>query len=156
MLRRRMIFAVIGLGLALAALTMSTCNIAGFGTLTIRNYSTSNIDFVTWRSHNGTLYDFGEDLVWDTTTLAWEYGLRSLGGRDARDVDFGSDYIYFFFTTSGIGHRTVEAVDVNLFTDGSFTFYNSTAIFTITRPDGSTESKVYSIVPVPGLTKPTK
>ncbi len=157
MVRRRITLAVIGLTLALAiVVSMSTCNLFGVGTLTIRNFSPSDIDFVTWESNNLITYHFGDDIVWDYTTGSNEFGIAALGGVDTQDVDFGSDYIYFFFTTSAVGYRTAAAVDVNLFTDGSFTFYNSTAIFTATLRDGSIETKTYTFVPVPGMTKPTK
>ncbi len=156
MLRRRMILAAIGLALALAVvLSMSTCNLFGPATLTIRNWSTSDIDFVTWRG-----YDFGDDTVWDYTINGglggWVYGIAALGGSDTQDVTLGSDYILFFFTDSAIGYRTLESVGVNLFTDGSFTFYDSTAIWIATLRDGSTETRTYTFVPVPGMTKPEK
>jgi hypothetical protein len=160
MVRRRLISAFIGLALALAVvLSMSTCNLFGVGTLTVRNYSSSDIDFVTWTSASAIIYDFGRDTVFDHTINGglggWvTNGLRALGGSDSRDVEFGSAPIYFFFTTSAIGYRTAAAVDVNVFTDGSFTFWDSTAVFTATLKDGTTETRTYTYVPVPGLTKP--
>jgi hypothetical protein len=161
MKRRRLISLIIGLALAAAiVLSMSSCNLFGKGTLTIRNYSNVDIDFVTWTSDNGITYGFGDDLVWDYTINGGAggsvYGIAELGGYDSRQVDFGSDYIYFFFTTSAIGYRTAAAVDVGLFTDGDFAFYDSTAIFTATLRDGSTQTIRYDIVPVPGRSKPTE
>jgi hypothetical protein len=161
MLRRRMLYAVIGLAMALAiVLSMSTCNLFGVGTLTIRNYATADIDFVTWQSNNGRIYDFGDDTVWDYTINGglggWVYGIAALGGADTHDVDFGSDYIYFFWTDDAIGYRTKAEVDVNLFTDGSFTFYDTTAYYIATLRDGSTEARTFTYVPVPGMTKPAK
>jgi hypothetical protein len=162
MVRRRLISALIGLCLALAVvLSISTCNLFGVGTLTIRNYSSSDIDLVSWQSNNGITYFFGRDTVWDYTINSgaggWVTdGMRSLGGSDSREVEFGSDFIYFFFTTSAIGYRTAATVDVNVFTDGSFTFWDSTAVFTATLKDGSTETRTYTYVPVPGRTKPEK
>lgn len=154
MRRQRIVFAVIGMVFALAILlTMSSCNLFGTGTLTLRNYSTRDIDFVTWTSDDGTVYDFGDDLVYDDVA-GWVYGIAVLG-MDSRQVSFGSNYIYFFFTDSIQYYRTAAAVDVGLFTDGEFTFYDTTFIYTATLQGGSTTTQVYSIVPVPG-SKPTK
>jgi hypothetical protein len=152
-----MILAVIGLVLAAAILiSMSSCIITSNGTLTIRNLSNYDIDFVTWTSDNAITYNFGNDLVWDYTMGADVFGIAALGGIDSQDVDPGTDYIYFFFTDDPIGKRTASFVTVGEFTDASFTFRDTTIYVAGTLRDGSTESRVYAIVPVPGMTKPTK
>ena len=111
MRRPRIVFAVIGMVFALAILlSMSSCNLFGTGTLTIRNYSTRDIDFVTWTSDDGTVYDFGDDLVYDDVA-GWVYGIAVLG-MDSRQVSFGSNYIYFYFTDSIQYYRTAAVVDV--------------------------------------------
>jgi hypothetical protein len=157
MKRRRLIFATFGFILAIAVvLSMSSCNISGHGTLTIRNNSSFDVDFVTWTSDNGITYSFGDDSVWDYSNSQYEWGIAASGGWDSRQVDFGSDNIYFCFTNDINVYRTTAVVEVGLFTDGHFTFYDGFAFFSLTDPDGSTRTSRYDFIPVPGMTKPAK
>ena len=143
---RRLFLKLLGILIAIAIVfSVTSCNLFGGGTLTISNYGSDDIDYVRW---NGV--SFGDDIVYDFILDADVWGIAAFGGSDTEQVEIGSDYITFYFWDSAQKYRTAELVDVRLFADGSFTLYDSTIIYTAALQGGETESRTYSIIPIPG------
>ena len=128
-------------------LALSSCNLFK-STFTIYNNASWALDFVKWTDANGTATFFGDDSVWDTTLGSNEWGIAS-GSWSSREVGKGSDYIYFYRVDLPTHYRTDAIVTISSVADETFTFYDTTVIWTA-RINGQTRTQTFKIVPVPG------
>lgn len=102
------------------------------GTLTIRNDSSYDLDFVQWSNDWSETIEFGDDAVWDVDLAGYTPGILH-GSSSTRKTFGGTDFVYFYYAGESFGEfrRTVEPVTVGGFDNVTFTFTDSTPSITL-------------------------